>query len=159
MVGYLTSWITAMLVVVVCYDVFTRYVLRNSSVAVQELEWHIFAIIFLLGAGYTLKLDNHVRVDVLYSRFTPKARALVNLIGTLVFLLPFCVLVVKTSLPFVISSYHFHEISPDPGGLTNRWILKSVIIVGFALLFLQGLALASRSFLTLAGYVQEGEND
>ncbi|ADD68815.1 Tripartite ATP-independent periplasmic transporter DctQ component [Denitrovibrio acetiphilus DSM 12809] len=157
-VGYLTSWITTLLVVVVSYDVFTRYVLKNSSVAVQELEWHLFALIFLLGAGYTLKLDNHVRVDVLYSRFTPKAKALVNLVGSLVFLLPFCVLVIKTSVPFIINSYHFHEVSPDPGGLPNRWMLKSVISIGFGLLFLQGLALASRSLLTLAGSRQEDNN-
>jgi len=157
-VGYFTSWITTILVCVVCYDVFTRYVMKNSSVAMQELEWHLFAMIFLLGAAYTLKLDNHVRVDVIYSRFTPKAKAVVNLVGTLLFLLPFSALIVKTSIPFAINAFHFNECSPDPGGLPNRWILKSIIAVGFSLLFLQGLALASRCVLTIAGYDEEGEN-
>ncbi|MGD9807132.1 MAG: TRAP transporter small permease subunit [Deferribacterales bacterium] len=154
-IGYITSWLTTALVLIVCYDVFTRYVLRDSSVAVQEFEWHLFAVIFLLGAAYTLKLDNHVRVDVLYTRFSPKTKAIVNLAGTLLFLLPFCLLVVKTSIPFAKNAYVFHEVSPDPGGLTNRWILKSFIGIGFALLFLQGLALAARSVLTLAGDKEE----
>ena len=68
-VGRAIAWLTAVLVAVVCYDVFTRYLLKNSLVAVQELEWHLFALIFLLGAAYSLKHDQHVRVDVFYSRF------------------------------------------------------------------------------------------
>ena len=154
-IGYFTSWLTTVLVLLVCYDVFTRYVLHNSSVAVQEFEWHLFALIFLLGAAYTLKLDNHVRVDVLYTRFSPKTKAIVNLAGTLLFLLPFSVLVVKTSIPFAMNAYKFSECSPDPGGLGCRWILKSFIGVGFALLFLQGLALAAKSVLIIAGEKEE----
>jgi len=157
-VGYFTSWLTAILVLVVCYDVFTRYVLKNSYVAVQELEWHIFAIIFLVGAAYTLKVDKHVRVDVIYTKMTPKAKALVNLTGTLIFLLPFTFLVVKTAVPFAINAYHFNECSPDPGGLPHRWILKSAIVVGFSLLFMQGISLAIKSFLILTGNGEEVSN-
>ena len=74
-IGHAVSWLTTVMVLVVCYDVFTRYVLKSSSVAVQELEWHLFAMIFLLGAAFSLKHDQHVRVDVLYSRFSPKGQA------------------------------------------------------------------------------------
>lgn len=150
-VGYFTSWLTTILVIVVCYDVFTRYVLKNSYVAVQEMEWHIFAVIFLIGAAYTLKEDKHVRVDVLYMKMPPKARAAVNLIGTLIFLLPFTFLVAKTAIPFTKFAYMLHECSPDPGGLPYRWILKSMIGVGFSLLFLQGISQAIKSFLILTG--------
>lgn len=154
-IGFFASWLTSILVMVVCYDVFTRYVMKNSSVAIQELEWHLFAMIFLLGAAYTLKLDNHVRVDVLYSRFTPKTKAIVNLVGTMVFLLPFCFLVMKTSIPFTKFAYVINEGSPDPGGLPYRWVLKSFIGIGFGLLFLQGLALAAKSLLIIAGEKEE----
>lgn len=157
-VGFAVSWLTTLLVIVVCYDVITRYVLKDSSVAVQELEWHIFSVIFLVGAAYTLKEDKHVRVDVFYMKMSEKKQALVNLLGTVFFLLPFSVLVVKTAIPFTMNSYKFHEGSPNPGGLPDRWLLKSMIVVGFVLVFLQGLSLASRSILTLAGHGGEDEN-
>ena len=83
-VGLGVSWLTGLLVIVVCYDVFTRYLLKNSLVAVQELQWHLFALVFLLGAAYTLKHDRHVRVDVLYSNFSPKTKAIVNLVLSLI---------------------------------------------------------------------------
>ncbi|HKI78367.1 MAG TPA: TRAP transporter small permease subunit, partial [Ignavibacteriaceae bacterium] len=79
--GYLTSWLTFILVLLICYDVFTRYVLNISSVGLQEMEWHIFALIFLMGGAYTLKVDDHVRVDVLYTKFSEKNKAWVNFLG------------------------------------------------------------------------------
>ncbi|BCR03257.1 C4-dicarboxylate ABC transporter substrate-binding protein [Desulfuromonas versatilis] len=150
-VGFLVSWLTTVLVVVVCYDVFTRYVLRSSSVAVQELEWHIFALVFLLGAAYTLKEDGHVRVDVFYSRCSPRGKALIDFIGGLVFLIPFSILIIWTSKQFVAMSWMIREISPDPGGLPARYLLKAAIPVGFVLVLLQGIAQTLRSLLTLIG--------
>ena len=147
--GRIISWLTAILVVVVCYDVFTRYILQKSSVGIQELEWHIFAIIFLLGAAYTLKHDRHVRVDVLYLNFSERRKAWVNLLGSLIFLIPFSILVILASKKFVINSFLISETSPDPGGLPARYILKACIPVGFLLVLLQGLALAFKSFVTL----------
>lgn len=97
MVGYVVSWLTSLMVLVVCYDVFTRYLLKASMVAVQELEWHLFAIVFLIGAAYTLKHDRHVRVDVLYMKFSKKTQAWIDLIGILIFLIPFSILVIWTS--------------------------------------------------------------
>jgi TRAP-type mannitol/chloroaromatic compound transport system permease small subunit len=128
-----------------------RYLLQSGSVAAQELEWHLFALIILLGAGYTLKHDEHVRVDLLYasSRLSDRHRALIDIIGNLCFLLPFAVLVVWSSLPFAYSSFVGAEVSPDPGGLTNRWLLKAAIPFGFMLLALQALANSSRAILKL----------
>lgn len=154
-VGTGISWLTSVLVVVVCYDVFTRYLLKNSLVAVQELEWHLFAIIFLIGAAYSLKHDKHVRVDVFYSRFSPRAQAWVNLIGSIVFLIPFCLMVIWSSQNFVANAFRIGETSPDPGGLPARWVLKAAIPAGFVLILIQGIALAFRSLLRLAGNERE----
>ena len=148
-VGRVVSWLTAVLVAVVCYDVFTRYLLKNSLVAVQELEWHLFGLIFLLGAAYSLKHDQHVRVDVFYSRFSARKKAWVNLIGSVLFLIPFCIIVIVSSQYFVVSAFHIGETSPDPGGLPARWVLKAAIPLGFVLLLLQGLGLACRSLLSI----------
>lgn len=157
-VGTGIMWLTTALVLVVCCDVFTRYVLKRSSVAVQELEWHLFSLIFLIGAAYTLKHDKHVRVDVLYSRFSPRAQAWVNLAGSLLFLIPFCCMVIWSSHPFVASAYRLGETSPDPGGLPARWVLKAAIPLGFALLLIQGLALAFRSVSSIASANEQEKN-
>lgn len=150
-VGMTVSWLTTAMVVIVCYDVFTRYVLKASSVAVQELEWHVFAIIFLIGAAFTLKEDKHVRVDVLYVRLSPKGKAWVNLLGSLFFLIPFSLLVIWTSWNFVKSSYMMGETSPNPGGLPARYVLKACIPIGFSLLLLQAISLTFKSLLAILG--------
>ena len=150
-IGQFTSWLSTILVLVVCYDVFTRYFLRKSSVAVQELEWHIFAVLFLIAAAYTLKEDAHVRVDVFYTLMSPRGQAVINLIGCLVFLIPFSLLIIWTSKGFISMSWAIQEISPDPGGLHYRYALKAMIPAGFVLVLLQGISLALRSFCTLIG--------
>ncbi len=151
-IGSGVAWLTTVMVLIVCYDVFTRYILHSSSVAIQELEWHLFAIIFLMAAAYTLKDDQHVRVDVLYTRFSPKVQAWINLLGSLIFLLPFCILVIWTSWNFVNQSFSMREGSPNPGGLPARYLLKAVIPVSFSFLFLQGLSMIFKSILTLTGF-------
>jgi TRAP-type mannitol/chloroaromatic compound transport system permease small subunit len=150
-VGNCTSWLSTILVLVVCYDVFTRYFLRKSSVAVQELEWHIFAVLFLVAAAYTLKKDSHVRVDVFYTLLSPRGKAWINLFGSLVFLIPFAVLIIWTSKGFISMSWMIQETSPDPGGLPYRYALKAMIPFGFSLVLLQGISLALRSFCTVIG--------
>ncbi len=150
--GYYISWLTLALVLITCFDVFTRYVLNESSVAVQELEWHLFSIIFLMAASYTLIIDDHVRVDVFYSRFSDKQKAFVNLFGAILFLIPFCILVIYSSQNFVITSFQFKETSPDAGGLPARYILKSFIPISFLFLFFQGISLAFKSFLQIKNH-------
>lgn len=150
-VGKCASWLSTILVLVVCYDVFTRYFLRKSSVAVQELEWHIFAVLFLVAAAYTLKQDSHVRVDVFYTLLSPRGKAWINLFGSLVFLIPFAILIIWTSKGFISMSWMIQETSPDPGGLPFRYLLKAMIPFGFSLVLLQGISLALRSFCTVIG--------
>lgn len=147
--GIFVSWLTTVLVLVVCYDVFTRYFLKKSSVAVQEMEWHLFAIVFLVGAAYTLKHDRHVRVDVFYMKFKPRIKAWINFLGSLLFLIPFCLIGIWSSKNFVMNSFRFGEGSPDPGGLPARYILKTIIPFSFLLLLLQGFALAFKSLFEI----------
>ena len=148
-IGKLFSWLTTLLMVVICFDVLMRYVFASSSAAITETEWHIFAAIFMLGAAYTLKYDKHVRVDVFYANFTEKGKAWVNLIGTLLFLFPFCYVVIRSSIPFVENSFAVRETSPDPGGLPARYLIKSVIPIGFLLLSLQGISVLLKCIKTI----------
>ena len=149
--GSLAGWITTLMVINVFVDVLLRYGLNKVSIAMQELEWHLFAAIFLLGAGHTLKKNGHVRVDLVYNNFNDRQKAWVNLIGSILFLLPFSLMVVLSSQEFVLSSFQIRETSPDPGGLHARYILKSMIPLGFSLLLLQGIAEFFKNFLFLKG--------
>ena len=150
-VGRTASWLVLAMVLLICYDVAMRYLFQQGSVALQELEWHLFALIFLLGSAYTLKYDEHVRVDILYqSRFlSDKHRALINIFGTLFLLLPFCILILITAWPFVENAFYYNEGSPDPGGLPYRFILKGSLLLAFGLLLLQGIAGLLKNILQL----------
>ena len=150
-IGRAASWLVLAMVLLICYDVTMRYSFHQGSVALQELEWHLFALIFLLGSAYTLKHNNHVRVDILYQSqyLSNKHRALINIFGILLFLIPFCVLILITTWPFVENAYYYLEGSPDPGGLPYRYLLKGSILVAFTLLILQGLAELLRNYLIL----------
>lgn len=151
-VGQVIAWFTTLLVLIVFGDVTFRYLFKSSSATLVELEWHLFALIFMLGAGYTLRADRHVRVDVFYANFSRRTKAWINALGTLFFLLPFCYIVLEATLPYVQISYALNEGSPDPGGLPARYLVKGSIFVGFVLLALQGIAIFLQNLLTLLGY-------
>lgn len=138
--GQWVSWISLVLVALIGLDVVLRYAFSWSSSANQELEWHLFATLFLLGSAYTLKHDKHVRVDVFYSNFSDTKKAWINLIGTAIFLIPFCLVVIKTSIPFVTDAWKISESSPEPGGLSHRFIVKSTIPIGTLLLLVQAIS-------------------
>ncbi len=157
-VGQGVAWVTLLLVVVVFVDVCMRYIFNTSFVFVQELEWHLFGFIFLVGAGYTLLHDGHVRVDIIYQRLGLKGRAWVNLIGVIFFLIPGCLLVIITSWKFVLNAWLMMEGSPDPGGIPFRYLIKGTIPVGFALMLLQGIVLGIHSLLQVLG-IETAEED
>lgn len=138
--GRLVSWISLILVILIGLDVVLRYAFNWSSSANQELEWHLFATLFLLGSAYALKHDKHVRVDVFYSRFSDRKKSWVNLTGTVVFLIPFCLVIIQTSIPFVLDAWKIAESSPEPGGLAHRFIIKSTIPLGATLLLIQAIS-------------------
>ena len=149
--GTLVSWCVLIMVLIIGYDVSMRFFFRISSGALQELEWHLFSIIFLLGASYTLKHEGHVRVDIFYKShwMSDIKRAWVDLLGTVFFLLPFCILIIINSVDFVADSYANAERSSDPGGLSHRYLLKAAIPVGFGLLIIQGIAIILKSINTI----------
>ena len=148
-IGKAATGLTLLLVLLVMADVALRYLFSISFVSVRELEWHLYAAIFLLGAAYTLRHDAHVRVDVLYQHFSKRQQAFINVLGCLLFLFPGCFLIIKTSMMFVKFSYGMNEMSPDPGGLPFRWILKGLIPASFCLLSLQGVSFFMKNLLVL----------
>jgi len=126
-VGKIISFLLLLMVLNVTFDVMMRYLFHNSSVGMQEMEWHLFAVIFLFGIGIALKDEGHVRVDFLFDTYAPRKKAIVNIIGTCLFLLPFALLILTGSLEYVYDAYITQEISEDPGGLHFRWLIKGMI--------------------------------
>ncbi len=118
----------------VAYDVMMRYVFHNSSIGMQEMEWHLFSVIMLYGTGYALRHNAHVRVDFIYDRLSERKRALIDIFGTIFFLLPLSLLIIYGSYDYVLDSYTTNEISEDPGGLHYRWIIKAMIPLSFIFL-------------------------
>jgi TRAP-type mannitol/chloroaromatic compound transport system permease small subunit len=157
-IGRGVSWVTLALVLVVFIDVVMRYLFNTSFVFTQELEWHLFGFIFLIGAGYTLLKDGHVRVDIIYQRLGLKGRAWINLFGVLLFLIPGCFMVISTSWKFAVNSFAMLEGSPDPGGIPLRFIIKGCIPLGFTLLLMQGISLGIQSFIQIMGMETDRED-
>ena len=153
--GKIAGWVALAMVLIVTLDVIMRYLFNLTFVCVQELEWHLFGVLFLLGAGYTLAHDGHVRVDIFYQRLNKRQQAWINLIGVIVFLLPGCFLVVDTTYNFFLNSLHMQEGSPDPGGLPARYVLKFFIPFSFVMVGLQGVALGLKSLLIILGHEEE----
>jgi TRAP-type mannitol/chloroaromatic compound transport system permease small subunit len=174
-IGRALCWLTLVMVLVGSYNAIVRYLAQFAGtdpesagvfekvlisigeVAVPlnsngfiELQWYLFSLVFLLGAAYTLKHNAHVRVDVLYGRLSAKGKAWINLLGTLLFLIPFCVLMLWTAWPAVQESWSLREMSSDPGGLP-RYPIKTVIPIAFMFLLVQGVAMLIRQVAILRG--------
>jgi TRAP-type mannitol/chloroaromatic compound transport system permease small subunit len=132
-------WLVLAAVLISAGNAVARYGFNTSSNAWLEIQWYLFSMIFLLGAGYTLKHNGHVRIDVIYGHLSRRARAWIDLLGTALFLLPMSGLIGWLGWSVFTNSYALGETSPDAGGLL-RWPVKLVIPVGFGLLFLQGLS-------------------
>ena len=152
-IGRLTGWLVVVMLGIGVGNVVGRYggKLLGQNLAsngLLEAQWYLFDLVFLLGAAYALKQNEHVRVDIFYKNLGPKGRAWVNLLGTLLLLIPFCLLVLYYSWASVINSWQIWEMSPDPGGLP-RYPIKTMMLVSFGLLILQGLAEMIKSWAIL----------
>jgi TRAP-type mannitol/chloroaromatic compound transport system permease small subunit len=132
--GKILSILLLLMTLNVFSDVIMRYSFHNSSVGMQEMEWHLFSIIILFGVSVSLLDEAHVRVDFLYDRFSARKKAVINIIGTIFFLLPLALLILFGSFDFVKDAYDMNEISEDPGGLYYRWIIKGMIPLSFLFL-------------------------
>lgn len=149
--GRITAWLVPLMALIVVYDVSMRAIFQEGSVGLQELEWHLFAIVFLLGAAYTFKHDSHVRLEIFYQNFSNPTKAWIEILGTLLVLLPLCVVIIQSAIPFVENAFNYNEHSPDPGGLPHRFLIKAAIPAGFLLLALQGVANMLRAARVLTG--------
>ncbi|WP_170309605.1 TRAP transporter small permease subunit [Litorilituus lipolyticus] len=136
-IGSLCSILLLLMIANVFYDVIMRYFFNDVSIAMQELEWHLFAGMFMFGIAYTLKEDAHVRVDIFYDAMSKRKQAMINIFGSICFALPITLLIFYYSWDYTLEAYNMGEGSADPGGLPHRWIVRSVIP-------------ASSSFLVLA---------
>lgn len=170
-IGALAAALLILLVMMVAWNVVARYAFQASSLGLEELSWHVYAAIFLLGIPYALRSDSHVRVDLLYEHFTPKTQALIDVLGCIIFLLPFCAVVIWAGWNFTAAAYNLGvlptgvseffqqlvqngigEKSQDPGGLLNRWIIKGLIPLSFFFLLLAGFAFFIRR---LNAYIEQ----
>lgn len=167
-IGRAMRWVSLFMVLVGVYNVLTRYFYGTleSLVGIEaarrmtgntflELQTYSFDLIFLLAAAHVFRLDGHVRVDILFASYSQRAKAVTDLVGTWLFLVPFCVLGIVFSVPYVRRSWETLEMSPNPGGLA-RYPIKAAIIVAFALLLLQAIALTIRHVAFLRGRPDSG---
>lgn len=146
-IGRGTSWLTLVLMILICGDVIMRYLFNSTKTWIIELEWHIFSVLFLLGASYTLLHDKHVRVDVFYEKMSDRNKDFINAAGLLIFLIPWCLMVLSTSWDYASNSFSFRENSAQPNGLPARYIIKFFIWIGFFLLLLQGISQLIKALL------------
>ncbi len=138
--GFIAAVLVVFLSLLVAYDAGMRYLFSEGSIALQEVEWHLFDIIFLLGLSYALKHDKHVRVDIFFERYSHDTKAMVQILSMLLLVIPFSLLFVSDAFDMAWQSYLQHEVSPDPGGLGSRWVIKAFLVAAFVLLILQAVS-------------------
>lgn len=158
--GKAVSWLALLMVLIGAGNAVLRYsgrfVGQNlSSNAFLEAQWYLFSALFLLAAAWTLQQDRHVRVDVLYGRLSPRGKAAIDLAGTILFLLPFCIFATWVSFPSVAESWRLRELSPDPGGLP-RYPVKSLLLVALWLLIAQGVSQLCKHLAQVLGLHEGG---
>ncbi len=147
--GQMISWLTLILVALVIIVVLSRYLLGIGSIAIQESVAYVHAVIFMLGLAFTLQRGGHVRVDIFYRDFSARRKAIVDLIGTVIFLLPFCGLILFGSWDYVMASWSIKESSSETGGIAAVYLLKTLMLFMPITLALQGLAQIIDSVLVL----------
>lgn len=162
-IGKSASWLWIVVTGVIIYAVVGRYAFGAGSVTLEEVQWHLAGAGWLLGLGYTLVTDDHVRVDVIHERLSLKGQAWIELLGLLFLLLPFLGLAVYEMIPYAFSSWEQGETSQAPAGLPYRWILKSILAVSFILLILAALSRLLKVTALLFGFpkplrIESGDN-
>ncbi|WP_291844506.1 TRAP transporter small permease subunit [Bradyrhizobium sp.] len=150
--GSVCNWLVLAACVVSAANAMIRYAFGYSSNSWLELQWYMFAVFVMFGASYTFERNEHVRVEILYLMLSERGQLWLDLIGTLCFLIPSCLLLSYLSWPFFMQSYVVSEISMNAGGLV-RWPIKAVVPVGFVLLALQGVSEVIKRIAALKGYV------
>jgi len=157
--GNFCSLLMVLMISNVFYDVIMRYFFNDVSIAMQELEWHLFAAVFMFGIAYTMKEDEHVRVDIFYDKASKRNQAYINIIGSLFFSLPITLLICYYSISYTMDAYSMGEGSGDPGGLPHRWVVRSVIPLSsiFLMLSITHVVLSQIQILRTQCSIPEGE--
>lgn len=150
-VAKVAAWAGVLLIAITIFDVVTRRFFVLGSTKLQELEWHFHVVLFAFCIGFAYLKDSHVRIDLVRERLSQRAQWWIELLGCLLFLLPYCALVIYFSYDFAVRSYINQEISASATGLTHRWIIKSAIPIGFGLLGLAGITILLRKIVELFG--------
>ena len=153
-VGKATIWLVLVVTLISAANAFVRYTFNYSSNGLLEIQWYLFSAIFLLCAGYTLMRNEHVRIDVISGRFSPRTHAWIDIIGTLFFLAPMAVAVLYLSWPIFINAYLNNEYSSNAGGLIV-WPVRALVPIGFSLLILQGVSELIKRFAFLKGLISD----
>jgi TRAP-type mannitol/chloroaromatic compound transport system permease small subunit len=137
--GVVATWLVLIACLVSAGNAASRYLLSESSNGWLEAQWYMFAAMVLLGAPYTLRMNEHVRVDLIYSSLAERTRLWIDIIGGLLFLIPICVTLIYFTWPWFVQSWNINEMSPNAGGLV-RWPVKLLLPIGFGLMILQGIS-------------------
>ena len=153
-VGHIVYWLVLAAVVISATNAVVRKVFNMSSNSLLELQWYLFSAIFLFCAGYTLLKNQHVRIDVIAGRLSPRAQAWIDIIGTLFFLFPMAILIMVLSWPVFRLAYESHEVSTNAGGLI-LWPARLMVPIGFLLLVLQGLSELIKRIAFLRGLISD----
>ncbi|HUG24350.1 TRAP transporter small permease subunit [Piscinibacter sp.] len=153
-IGRWLAWLVLAAVLISAVNAAVRKLFNMSSNAYLEIQWYLFAAIFLIAAGYTLLRNDHVKIDVILGRFSRRTQVKVEIFGLLVFLMPFVVTVMQMTMPLVIQAYHSGEMSNNAGGLI-RWPVYAMVPIGFALLGLQGTSELVKRVAFLMGLIDD----
>jgi TRAP-type mannitol/chloroaromatic compound transport system permease small subunit len=148
-VGHTAAWLNVVLILVIITQVILRYVFHRGFVALEELQWHLYAIMIMFGLSYGIVSNSHIRLDLFHRNFSPRKKEIVELLGLLLLLMPLVVILFLHSLDFVATSYRIGERSDSPLGLPYRWIIKSIIPISMSLLAVAALSRIVRASLFL----------
>ena len=151
-IGKLGAWLSLPLIAIIMFDIISRKFFVLGSTKLQEMEWHLHAALFLLALGYAYLKNSHVRIEVIRESFSTKLKAILEVIGVLIFILPYTGLIVWFGIDFVSRSYGMNEVSAALTGLSHRWIMKSFVPMGMAFLWLAGISVLLRNLSYLIGH-------
>lgn len=158
-IGNAVSWVWILLVAVIVINVVARYAFGQGRIEFEELQWHLYAIGFLIGLSYCIQNDSHIRIDIFQERFQPRTKAWIEVLGIVLFLIPYAAVVLIYAPSFIEYSFRMSEISSAPGGLPYRWAIKSVMFLAYLLILIAALSRLSRACALLLGRRQAKNRD
>jgi TRAP-type mannitol/chloroaromatic compound transport system permease small subunit len=152
--GKWVSWFVVVVVVISAGNAVMRKLFDMSSNAWLELQWIIFSVIFLICSPWTLMTNEHIRIDIVNNMFSKTARNVIDIVGHVAFLLPLTIVMIVTGWPFFLASYRINEQSFNAGGLP-QWPAKALVVIGFTLLFFQGISELIKRIAVMGGYIPD----